>query len=135
MTGMSGWNYNMTIRPGKSNKSHVACSFKWNLDNDTEVDIAGHESVGCHYVPNGFLMSCLLFFGTFLISHHLKQFKLENFFPTIVRAYIADFAVVIAIVSMTLTDMMVGVHTPKLDVPDRFAPTLPGRGLPPPSQA
>ena len=30
------------------------------------------------------------------------------------RNYISDFAVVIAIVSMTLVDMMVGVDTPKL---------------------
>ena len=36
-------------------------------------DILGKESVGCHYVPNAFLMSCLVFIGTFLISFHLKK--------------------------------------------------------------
>ena len=73
-------------------------------------------------------MSVLLFIGTFLISHHLKKFKAQNFFSTIARKYISDFAVVIAIVSMTCTDMLIGVATPKLVVPDRFAPTLSSRG-------
>ena len=41
--------------------------------------------MGCHYVPNAFLMSCLIFIGTFLISSNLKGFKTANFFPTIVR--------------------------------------------------
>jgi hypothetical protein len=41
--------------------------------------------VGCHYVPNAFLMSCLLFLGTFLLSYTLKKFKTGNLFPTIVR--------------------------------------------------
>ena len=73
-------------------------------------------------------MSCLIFIGTYLISHHLKQFKFQNFFPTVVRSYISDFAVVIAIVSMTFVDFLVGVDTPKLSVPNRFAPTLDTRG-------
>ena len=46
---------------------------------------SGHESVGCHYVPNAFLMSCLLFLGTFLISSTLKSFKTGSLFPTVVR--------------------------------------------------
>ena len=46
----------------------------------------GHESVGCHYVPNAFLMSCLLFLGTFLLSYTLKGFKTASLFPTIVRS-------------------------------------------------
>jgi len=120
-----GWDFTMSMLP-QSNKSHATCSFQWKI-NDFETTVTGYESVGCHYVPNAFLMSVLIFVGTFLISHHLKQFKFQNFFPTVVRAYISDFAVVIAIFSMTLADMLVGVDTPKLSVPDRFAPTLPTR--------
>merc|ERR1719397_1260034 len=73
-------------------------------------------------------MSCLIFIGTFLISANLKQFKFTNFFPTKVRSYISDFAVVIAIISMTLMDNLVGIETPKLSVPSKFAPTLESRG-------
>jgi sodium bicarbonate transporter 10 len=43
--------------------------------------VEGYQSVGCHYVPNAFPMSVLLFIGTFLISHTLKNFKTANFFP------------------------------------------------------
>ncbi|XP_023335287.1 electroneutral sodium bicarbonate exchanger 1 [Eurytemora carolleeae] len=126
-----GWNKSMSmLLAGDDNdiglKSKQACSFQAMMNN-TITDVHGHESVGCHYVPNAFLMSCLIFVGTFLISFHLKKFKTQNFFPTVVRQYISDFAVVIAILSMTLTDMMVGVDTPKLSVPDKFAPTLPTR--------
>ena len=121
-----GWDYTATLLP-PSNISKAPCSFEWNVAGNMTT-IKGHESVGCHYVPNAFLMSCLIFIGTFLISHHLKQFKFQNFFPTVVRSYISDFAVVIAIFSMTLVDMMVGVDTPKLSVPNKFAPTLETRG-------
>eukprot|EP00090_Calanus_glacialis_P043036 TRINITY_DN7620_c0_g1_i1.p1 TRINITY_DN7620_c0_g1~~TRINITY_DN7620_c0_g1_i1.p1 ORF type:complete len:1137 (-),score=226.79 TRINITY_DN7620_c0_g1_i1:1450-4860(-) len=121
-----GWDFTLSPLP-PSNTSHAKCSFQWKVD-DVDTTVYGHESIGCHYVPNAFLMSCLIFIGTFLISHHLKQFKFQNFFPTVVRSYISDFAVVIAIVSMTMVDNFVGVATPKLSVPNRFAPTLDGRG-------
>ena len=90
--------------------------------------LAGAPSAGCYYVPNAFLMSILIFIGTYLISSNLKQFKFTNFFPIKVRGYISDFAVVIAIVSMTLADYLVGIDTPKLMVPSQFAPTLATRG-------
>jgi len=35
-----------------------------------------------HYVPDVFLMSLVLFFGTFIISVHLKDFKNALFFPS-----------------------------------------------------
>lgn len=41
---------------------------------------------------------------------------------------VSDFAVIIAIVSMSGLDMIMGLRTPKLQVPERFEPTLPGRG-------
>lgn len=78
---------------------------------------------GCqtpNYVPNVFYFSCLLFIFTYVISVSLKKFKLAPFFPTKVRQVVSDFAVLIAIVSMTLVDYNVGLVTPKLYVPKEF---------------
>lgn len=41
-----------------------------------------------------------------------------------VRQLISDFAVIIAILSMTFLDYCVNIATPKLDVPNEFKPTL-----------
>ena len=38
------------------------------------TNIPGHTSVGCYYVPNAFLMSILIFIGTYLISSNLIYF-------------------------------------------------------------
>nr|AJO70014.1 sodium bicarbonate cotransporter isoform NBC5 [Cherax destructor] len=86
----------------------------------------GHECE--HYYPDVFLLSLTLFFGTFLISVYLKDFKFATFFPTKVRQFISDFAVIIAIVAMSGVDFAIGIHTPKLDVPSEFKPTWEGRG-------
>ncbi|CAL1688446.1 unnamed protein product [Lasius platythorax] len=86
---------------------------------------------GCnapHYVPNVFLMSIILFMGTFLLSVELKDFKNALFFPSKVRQVVSDFAVIIAIFSMSTLDHFVGIPTPKLEVPAEFKPTLEGRG-------
>ncbi|ENN75910.1 hypothetical protein YQE_07552, partial [Dendroctonus ponderosae] len=80
------------------------------------------------YAPDIFLMSVLLFLGTFLISVILKDFKTALFFPTKFRQFISDFAVIIAIISMTFLDMWSNIPTPKLQVPHEFKPTLPNRG-------
>lgn len=79
------------------------------------------------YASPIFLMSFLLFFGTFLISTVLKDFKNRLFFPANVRQFISDFAVIIAIFSMTIIDYVTNIATPKLDVPKEFKPTLPSR--------
>ncbi|KNC22811.1 hypothetical protein FF38_08034 [Lucilia cuprina] len=76
---------------------------------------------------NIFLMSVILFLGTFIISTILKDFKNALFFPTVVRQYISDFSVIIAIVSMSLLDFLMQVETPKLEVPHELKPTLPTR--------
>lgn len=86
---------------------------------------------GCdtpHYVPDVFLMSIVLFIGTFIISVQLKDFKNALFFPSNVRQVFSDFAVIIAILSMTGLDFYAGINTPKLQVPSDFKPTLDGRG-------
>ena len=124
--GPAWWNASLTPLHTEHHHWHYGDSCNVSLKHNQTL--SGTVSPGCHHAPNVFLMSCLIFIGTFLISHHLKQFKFKNFFPTSVRCYISDFAVVIAIVSMTLADNLVGVATPKLSVPSTFAPTLPGRG-------
>ncbi|XP_011703361.1 PREDICTED: sodium-driven chloride bicarbonate exchanger isoform X2 [Wasmannia auropunctata] len=86
---------------------------------------------GCsvpHYVPDVFLMSIILFMGTFLLSIELKDFKNALFFPSKVRQVVSDFAVIIAIFSMSTLDHFVAIPTPKLEVPAEFKPTLEGRG-------
>ncbi|XP_011268907.2 electroneutral sodium bicarbonate exchanger 1 isoform X13 [Camponotus floridanus] len=86
---------------------------------------------GCnapHYVPDVFLMSIILFIGTFLLSIELKDFKNALFFPSKVRQVVSDFAVIIAIFSMSTLDHFVGIPTPKLEVPAEFKPTLEERG-------
>lgn len=95
------------------------------------VEAGGQLSgVGCHtpnYVPDVYLFSIILFVSTYLISVILKDFKSASFFPAKVRAIISDFAVVIAILSMTLADYLVGIDTPKLNVPQEFKPTSKNR--------
>ena len=78
---------------------------------------------GCHapgYVPDVFLFSFILFIATYVISVVLKDFKTASFFPARVRAVVSDFAVVIAILSMTGLDYYAGIDTPKLKVPQEF---------------
>ncbi|XP_061513960.1 sodium bicarbonate cotransporter 3 isoform X16 [Anopheles gambiae] len=80
------------------------------------------------YVSDVFLMSIVLFLGTYIISVILKDFKNALFFPAVVRQFISDFSVTIAIFSMTLLDVFTRIATPKLDVPSEFKRTIPDRG-------
>ncbi|XP_049301403.1 sodium-driven chloride bicarbonate exchanger isoform X6 [Anopheles funestus] len=80
------------------------------------------------FVSDVFLMSIVLFLGTYIISVILKDFKNALFFPSVVRQFISDFSVTIAIFSMTLLDFFTHIATPKLDVPSEFKRTIPDRG-------
>ena len=73
---------------GKYSKKHFTCFLliyvflsPAQFTADDGVTVLGMQTVGCHYVPNAFLMSVLLFIGTFLIAYHLKNFKSASFFP------------------------------------------------------
>lgn len=114
-------------------------TFEYEQDNVTWQEVRFHECEGppyygtlagdgCPYIPDVYLMSIVLFIGTFLISLLLKEFKSSTFFPTWVRQIVSDFAVIIAIVSMSLFDMYMQLRTPKLQVPVELQPTLPTRG-------
>ncbi|XP_037649626.1 sodium-driven chloride bicarbonate exchanger-like isoform X14 [Sebastes umbrosus] len=80
------------------------------------------------YIPDVLFWSIILFFTTFFLSASLKQFKTERYFPTRVRSTISDFAVFITIMVMVLVDYLMGIPSPKLNVPDRFEPTSKNRG-------
>nr|XP_029505958.1 sodium bicarbonate cotransporter 3-like [Oncorhynchus nerka] len=72
------------------------------------------------YIPDVLFWSVILFFTTFFLSSFLKQFKTKLYFPTKVRSTISDFAVFLTIMIMVLVDYLVGIPSPKLNVPDRF---------------
>uniref|UniRef100_A0A8C7IW17 Sodium bicarbonate cotransporter 3 n=1 Tax=Oncorhynchus kisutch TaxID=8019 RepID=A0A8C7IW17_ONCKI len=80
------------------------------------------------YIPDVLFWSVILFFTTFFLSSFLKQFKTKLYFPTKVRSTISDFAVFLTIMIMVLVDYLVGIPSPKLNVPDRFQPTSENRG-------
>ncbi|XP_053717290.1 sodium bicarbonate cotransporter 3-like isoform X13 [Synchiropus splendidus] len=80
------------------------------------------------YIPDVLFWSIILFFTTFFLSSFLKQFKTERYFPTKVRSTISDFAVFLTIMIMVLVDYLMGIPSPKLNVPDRFEPTSKNRG-------
>ncbi|XP_055869430.1 sodium bicarbonate cotransporter 3-like isoform X3 [Biomphalaria glabrata] len=87
--------------------------------------------VGCntpHYEPDAFFLSVLLFLGTYVIASMLTNAKTSAFFPTFVRQTLSDFAVLIAIISMVVVDICIGIKTPKLNVPTEFKPSNDARG-------
>ncbi|KAF5890403.1 sodium bicarbonate cotransporter 3 isoform X4, partial [Clarias magur] len=80
------------------------------------------------FIPDVLFWSIILFFSTFFLSAFLKQFRTKLYFPTRVRSTISDFAVFLTIMIMVLLDYLVGIPSPKLNVPDTFEPTSKGRG-------
>ena len=109
---------------GNSTKISNPCTFTMN---NSQTLIPGTLSIGCRYQPNVFFMSVILFCGTYILAMTLKKFKNERFFPAIIRNYISDFAVIIAIFAMVIVDILFEISTPKLSVPPEFKPTHPSR--------
>ncbi|XP_033208483.1 sodium bicarbonate cotransporter 3 isoform X1 [Belonocnema kinseyi] len=123
-------NHNCSCKPSDNYLPSSYSNISWSsLDQITCKNYNG-TMIGdhCNYVPDVFLMSIILFMGTFLLSVELKDFKNALFFPSKVRQIVSDFAVIIAILSMSALDFFVGINTPKLEVPGEFKPTLPNRG-------
>lgn len=115
------------------------CSCKFPKMNDSIVIQNGHSNKtametcldeggilfgrGCAtptYYPDVFLFSFILFIFTYIISVKLKDFRQTRFLGAKTREYISDFSVPIAITVMTVTDALVGIGTPKLQVPNNF---------------
>ncbi|XP_062934677.1 electrogenic sodium bicarbonate cotransporter 4 [Cynocephalus volans] len=82
----------------------------------------------CQFVPDLALMSFILFFGTYSMTLTLKKFKSSRYFPTKVRALVADFSIVFSILLFCGIDACFGLETPKLHVPSVIKPTRPDRG-------
>ncbi|KAG7201565.1 hypothetical protein KM043_004313 [Ampulex compressa] len=131
--GGESLSYDCWCKPPNGSMPSSYDNMNWTTFDETTCQNYNGTMVGegCdmpHYVPDVFLMSIILFMGTFLLSIELKDFKNALFFPSKVRQVVSDFAVIIAIFSMTSLDHFVGIPTPKLEVPDKFKPTLHGRG-------
>uniref|UniRef100_A0A671Y6T8 Anion exchange protein n=1 Tax=Sparus aurata TaxID=8175 RepID=A0A671Y6T8_SPAAU len=115
-------------------KNLTSESIQWDQLSVTDCKDLHGEFVGsaCDhkgpFVPDVLFWSVILFFTTFFLSSFLKQFKTKRYFPTRVRSTISDFAIFLTIMIMVLVDYLVGVPTPKLNVPDRFEPTSNTRG-------
>lgn len=88
-------------------------------------ELAGPD---CMYAPDVFFLSLLLFIGTFVVANGLQAFKTSRFFPTWVRQNLSDFSVLLSIIAMVAVDILLGVPTPKLNVPKEFKPTRADRG-------
>ncbi|NXQ43595.1 S4A5 protein, partial [Catharus fuscescens] len=82
----------------------------------------------CKFVPDLALMSFILFFGTYSMTLTLKKFKFSRYFPTKVRAFIADFSNVFSILIFCGVDACFGLDTPKLHIPSIIKPTRVDRG-------
>ncbi|XP_076966835.1 electroneutral sodium bicarbonate exchanger 1 isoform X2 [Tamandua tetradactyla] len=80
------------------------------------------------YTPDVLFWSCILFFTTFILSSTLKTFKTSRYFPTRVRSMVSDFAVFLTIFTMVIIDFLIGIPSPKLQVPSVFKPTRDDRG-------
>ncbi|XP_041738826.1 sodium bicarbonate cotransporter 3 isoform X5 [Coregonus clupeaformis] len=113
---------------------HTLDTISWNSLNVSMCNLLRGEfagpACGHHgpYIPDVLFWSIILFFTTFFLSSFLKEIKTERYFPTKVRSTISDFAVFLTIMIMVLVDYLMGIPSPKLNVPDRFEPTSKHRG-------
>lgn len=97
----------------------------WMSLNSSQCRAWGGDAIGdgCdapHYVADVFFFSILLYLGTFGVAVVLKDFKMTTLFPTFVRQLISDFAVLLSIILFVVIDILVGINTPKLIVPEKF---------------
>ncbi|XP_027478692.2 electrogenic sodium bicarbonate cotransporter 4 isoform X4 [Zalophus californianus] len=102
----------------------------WSLLSKKECLNYGGQLLGnsCQFIPDLALMSFILFFGTYSMTLTLKKFKFSRYFPTKVRALIADFSIIFSILLFCGIDACFGLATPKLHVPSVIKPTRPDRG-------
>ncbi|OXA59571.1 Electroneutral sodium bicarbonate exchanger 1 [Folsomia candida] len=116
------------MRDFDDGQNQTAWNFDYDVYQDTTPNINLLEALQTETSQSIFLMSLLLFIGTFFVSYMLKEFRMSPFFPTWFRYIVSDFAVILAIAAMTFVDFKSGIPTPKLTVPEKFAPTSSERG-------
>ncbi|XP_071370519.1 sodium bicarbonate cotransporter 3-like, partial [Centroberyx affinis] len=108
---------NSSFGPGSIPWSQLSVQECMDLRGEFVGSACGHDGP---FIPDVLFWSVILFFTTFFLSSFLKQFKTKRYFPTKVRSTISDFAIFLTIMIMVLVDYLVGVPSPKLNVPDRF---------------
>ncbi|XP_070186567.1 electroneutral sodium bicarbonate exchanger 1-like isoform X2 [Littorina saxatilis] len=128
MTTMST-NYNFTGNDTSGNETMT----NWALITRENCERMGGVlfGTGCgtpYYKSDVFFLSVILFFLTYVTASTLTNAKTSSFFPTFVRQSMSDFAVLIAIVLAVGLDALIGIPTPKLEVPEQFKPTRDDRG-------
>ncbi|KAG8579256.1 hypothetical protein GDO81_010776 [Engystomops pustulosus] len=100
-----------------------------NLTQEQCIHLGGHlEGSSCTYIPDVFLMSIILFVGTSLCTEYLKSFQTSRYLSTSIRKLTGDFSVILTIVIFCVIDVICGLETPKLVVPNEIKPTNPNRG-------
>uniref|UniRef100_A0A8C0GJZ1 Anion exchange protein n=1 Tax=Chelonoidis abingdonii TaxID=106734 RepID=A0A8C0GJZ1_CHEAB len=127
------FNASALLAPNITNISYNAINvtaLDWTQLSKKECLKYGGSLVGksCKFVPDLALMSFILFFGTYSMTVTLKKFKFSRYFPTKVRAFIADFSIVFSILLFCGIDAWFGLDTPKLHVPSIIKPTRLDRG-------
>ncbi|KAM6220386.1 electrogenic sodium bicarbonate cotransporter 4 isoform 2-T2 [Rhynchocyon petersi] len=102
----------------------------WSMLSKKECLSYGGRLLGnsCKFIPDLALMSFILFFGTYSMTLTLKKFKFSRYFPTKVRALVADFSIIFSILLFCGIDACFSLETPKLHVPSVIKPTRPDRG-------
>lgn len=113
------------ISASEMNWPNLTVSQCRDLHGDFLGPACGHDGP---YTPDVLFWSCILFFTTFAMSSTLKTFKTSHYFPTKVRSMVSDFAVFLTILTMVILDYLIGVPSPKLQVPSEFKPTRDDRG-------
>ncbi|XP_034565340.1 electrogenic sodium bicarbonate cotransporter 4 isoform X4 [Notolabrus celidotus] len=128
----SGLGYNISAPLADDNMTLLfnLTDMDWSQMSKKECVKYGGMLVGkaCKYVPDLALMSFILFFGTYSMTVSLKKFKFSRYFPTKVRSLISDFSIIISILVFCGLDCLLGLETPKLNVPTELKPTRPDRG-------
>ncbi|XP_021358103.1 electroneutral sodium bicarbonate exchanger 1-like [Mizuhopecten yessoensis] len=137
-TLINGTNFNATYSgynvysQGAENSSNMVVDWRNFSTSSCEMYNGTLAGEGCEehaeFKPNVFFLSILLFLGTYVIASTLTGMKTGQFFPSAVRQLLSDFAVLISIIVMVGIDMLIGVPTPKLNVPTEFTTSKPGRG-------
>uniref|UniRef100_A0A8U8BGL0 Anion exchange protein n=1 Tax=Geospiza parvula TaxID=87175 RepID=A0A8U8BGL0_GEOPR len=119
----------VTMYKSRSNALNLT-ALDWTQLSKKECLKYGGSLVGksCKFVPDLALMSFILFFGTYSMTLTLKKFKFSRYFPTKVRAFIADFSNVFSILLFCGVDACFGLDTPKLHIPSIIKPTRVDRG-------
>ncbi|KFO30164.1 Electrogenic sodium bicarbonate cotransporter 4 [Fukomys damarensis] len=127
------FNASAPLAPNTNNSLYIPINLTaldWSLLSKKECLSYGGRLLGnsCQFIPDLALMSFILFFGTYSMTLTLKKFKFSRYFPTKVRALVADFSIIFSILLFCGIDACFGLETPKLHVPSVIKPTRPDRG-------